>query len=440
MKHSTRPLAIDLFAGAGGMSLGFEQAGFDVIAAIEYDPIHAAVHEFNFPYAKTICADATKLNGTDILRCSGLSQGQVDLVFGGPPCQGFSLMGKRLADDPRNSLVFHFCRLVSEIKPRFVVMENVAGLAIGGARSVLEAVISMLHEDGYDVRTPVLTLNAAHYGVPQDRRRLFVLACHAGESLPEYPLQTHVLPHEESVFSLPHCPTVQEAIGDLPDIDNFEDLWVKDSVPYNPGPASVYARQLRGDIANDCDFSHPRIYHHNLLTSSMRTEHTDISIKRFAATQGGETEPVSHFLRLPLNGVCNTLRAGTASDRGAFTSPRPIHPVFPRCISVREAARLHSYPDWFRFHVTKWHGFRQIGNSVPPLLAWAVAKQIIMKALKVIPIKPNEAIRMGEERMLKYNMREAAAHFGVSPSVIPPRKRVTEVERIEPHEQVYIAD
>ncbi len=89
--------------------------------------------------------------------------------------------------------------------------------------------------------------------------------------------------------------------------------------------------------------------------------------RRFLATKHGDTEPISRFHKLDPKGVCNTIRAGTASDRGAFTSPRPIHPFSPRCITVREAARLHSYPDWFRFHVTKWHGFRQIGNSVPPL-------------------------------------------------------------------------
>ncbi|MGE5529862.1 MAG: DNA cytosine methyltransferase [Patescibacteria group bacterium] len=438
--RTSQPTAIDLFAGAGGMSLGFEQAGFDIVAAVEYDPIHAAVHEYNFPSTATICADVAQIGGTDILRQAGLDRNQVDLVFGGPPCQGFSMMGKRLSDDPRNTLVFHFCRLVLEIKPRFVVMENVAGLAIGDARSVLQGIISTLSGEGYKVRTPVLTLNAAHYGVPQDRRRLFILACRSDETLPDYPQQTHVLPHEANIFKLPQCPTVQEALGDLPNIDEFEELWESDSVRNSPGPASDYAMKLRGDIRDEGDFSRPRLFDHSLLTSSMRTAHTEISVKRFASTRGGETEPVSHFLRLAPDGICNTLRAGTASDRGAFTSPRPIHPVYPRCISVREAARLHSYPDWFRFHVTKWHGFRQIGNSVPPLLARAVAAQII-KALGVRPIKPVEPMPLGDERLLKFDMREAANHFGVSPSVIPPRRRMTEAERDDrANEQVCLAD
>ncbi|MFM6055520.1 MAG: DNA cytosine methyltransferase, partial [Sphaerospermopsis kisseleviana] len=116
---------------------------------------------------------------------------------------------------------------------------------------------------------------------------------------------------------------------------------------------------------------------HHILTSSLRTKHSPASEERFASTPHGKNEPISRFYKLDPDGLCNTLRAGTASNKGAFTSPRPIHPFTPRCITVREAARLHSFPDWFRFHPTKWHGFRQIGNSVPPLLAQAVAAEII---------------------------------------------------------------
>src|SRR5207244_3649928 len=125
------------------------------------------------------------------------------------------------------------------------------------------------------------------------------------------------------------------------------------------------------------------------LSSRLPTSHTPLSQKRFQATAAGETEPVSRFLKLDPMGVCNTLRAGTGSDRGAFTSPRPIHPHSPRCITVREAARLHSYPDWFRFHATKWHGFRQVGNSVPPLLARAVAAELV-RAMGIEAKHPTE--------------------------------------------------
>ena len=153
----------------------------------------------------------------------------------------------------------------------------------------------------------------------------------------------------------------------------------------------------------------------------MRTVHTPLSRKRFRATPHGETEEVSRFHKLDPNGVCNTLRAGTASDHGAFTSPRPIHPFSPRCITVREAARLHSYPDWFRFHVTKWHGFRQVGNSVPPLLGKAVASMIVERI--GTGAQKSEPRHTGDVHLLELNMSQAAEHFGVSNTVIPQRTR-----------------
>jgi DNA (cytosine-5)-methyltransferase 1 len=144
-------------------------------------------------------------------------------------------------------------------------------------------------------------------------------------------------------------------------------------------------------------------------------------------TPAGSTEPISRFLKLDPDGVCNTLRAGTDSARGAFTSPRPIHPHYPRVITVREAARLHSYPDWFRFHATKWHGFRQIGNSVPPLLGRAVAAQIVA-ALGIEPSRPVDALPLGTEAPLNYTMADAVKRFGLVGSPIAGRIRNIEGE------------
>ena len=179
---------------------------------------------------------------------------------------------------------------------------------------------------------------------------------------------------------------------------------------------------MRGQVEDPTDFSHPRISDPSLLTSSRRTEHTALSQRRFAETEHGKTEPISRFHKLDPDGVCNTLRAGTASDRGAFTSPRPIHYRYPRVITVREAARLHSYPDWFRLHSTKWHGFRQIGNSVPPMLARAVAREL-MRAMGVRPKKPKTAIALGDERLLYIDMARASSRFGVSADTIAKRSR-----------------
>lgn len=405
----TRPIGIDLFAGAGGLSLGFEQAGFDVVAAVEIDPIHCAVHKFNFPQTATICKSVTELTGDELRRRAGIGNRDIDVVFGGAPCQGFSLIGKRAFDDPRNQLVYHFVRLVIELEPKHFVFENVKGLTVGNHRRFLQEIIAAFQEGGYNVVSDYQVLNAADYGVPQDRRRLFLMGAHDGAKLPEYPKPIGRA-------------TVREAISDIPDAQTLLELWHRDWTKAKFGKPSTYAAMLRGKKDDPHDYGYRRIYDPSILTSSLLTEHTTLSRERFAATCPGDVEPVSRFKKLDLDGICNTLRAGTASDRGAFTSPRPIHPTVPRVITVREAARLHSYPDWFRFHVTKWHGFRQVGNSVPPLLARAVAGQIIA-ALRKKPEKPANAIGLGDVSLLGISMSAAAAMFGVSETVIAKRSR-----------------
>jgi DNA (cytosine-5)-methyltransferase 1 len=133
-----KPIGVDLFAGAGGLSLGFEQAGFHVGAAVEYDPVHAATHEFNFPQCATLCRSVADINGDYIRSHSKIGQEDIDVVFGGAPCQGFSMIGKRALDDPRNRLVNHFVRIVSELKPKYFIFENVRGLTIGEHKKFLE--------------------------------------------------------------------------------------------------------------------------------------------------------------------------------------------------------------------------------------------------------------------------------------------------------------
>lgn len=406
----SRPIGIDLFAGAGGLSLGFEQAGFDVAAAVEIDPIHCATHEYNFPNCKTICASVTDMSGSEIRRLAGLGNKEIDVVFGGAPCQGFSMIGKRALDDPRNQLVFHYVRIVAELQPKYCVFENVKGLTLGKHSDFLKELIAALGEAGYDVVLPYQVLNAADYGVPQDRKRLFLLGTRRGLKAPDYPIP------------LDHRVTVEEAIGDLPDANTFSELVVSDSVRAKWTTNSSYAQRLR-DLQNDPgDFGYKRAFDRDLLTSSLRTEHTALSQERFMATEHGKTEPISRFRKLPPDGLCNTLRAGTDSARGAFTSPRPIHPHQPRVITVREAARLHSFPDWFRFHATKWHGFRQIGNSVPPLLGRAIASSIV-EALDIKPIKPRKILDQGSTTLLGLDMGNAARYFDVPRDTIAQRTR-----------------
>jgi len=430
-----RPIGIDLFAGAGGMSLGFEQAGFDMVAAVEIDPIHCAVHEFNFPKTKVLCRSVVGLTGAEIRLRAGIGDRAVDVVCGGAPCQGFSMIGKRAFDDPRNSLVRDFLRIVKELDSNYFVFENVKGLTVGKHRAFLEELIEAAGEAGYDVRLKWQVLNAADFGTPQNRQRLILLGAKKGLTIPSYP-EKQTAPADRAGRSdptLPLGPTARDALADLPDADSFKSLLNTDEVKTGAwGEPSEYAKEMRC-LTNDAwHYGHVRSWKPGVLTSSTRTEHTEISKRRFKETTPGEVEPISRFYRLSPVGLSNTLRAGTDAARGAFTSPRPIHYEYPRCVTVREMARLHGYPDWFRFHETKWHGARQIGNSVPPPLARAVAAEVLV-ALGVEPSAPAGTLELGDTSLLRLGMAEAAAHFRVE-APIGKRDRKSGAKKRKQHE------
>lgn len=409
-----RPIAIDLFAGAGGLSLGFEQAGFDIAAAVEIDPIHCSAHKFNFPDTAILPRSVKGMTADDIRSAAGIGNRPVDCVFGGPPCQGFSLIGHRALEDPRNSLVLEFVRIVSELRARTFMFENVKGLTVGRHKVFLHELVQAFDDAGYNVRLPWLVLDAAHYGVPQHRERLILMGAKKGARLPDYPIpQTNPADAKKLVPGLPKGPTCKDALQDLPDADGFDTLIESDSVRTKTfGEPSSYAKELRCLTEESWHYGYVRRWDPEVLTSSARTSHTEISSRRFTETAPGDVEPISRFFKLPADGLSNTLRAGTDGARGAFTSPRPIHFAHSRCITVREMARLHGFPDWFRFNATKWHGARQIGNSVPPPLARAIAGSIV-KALRVEPEPPTKIADLGNPSLLCTGMAEAARHFGV---------------------------
>ena len=427
-----RPIGIDLFAGAGGLSLGFEQAGFDIAGAVEIDPIHCAVHKFNFPKTPIIPRTIEGLTAKEVRRLLGIGARAVDCVFGGPPCQGFSMIGHRALEDPRNRLVTDFVGLVADLDARTFVFENVKGLTVGAHRAFLAELVEAFDSAGYNVRLPWRVLDVANFGVPQHRERLILLGAKKGLRVPDYPVpSTHpadrpMLATPLLASALPIGPTCEDAIGDIPDAESFAQLSEGDVVRARSfGRPSKYARELRGGA--DCVWheGYRRTWDSQLLTSSARTVHTQISRTRFSETEPGTVEPISRFFKLSSFGLANTLRAGTDGARGAFTSPRPIHYAHPRCITVREMARLHGFPDWFRFHATKWHGARQVGNSVPPPLARAVARAVL-QALDLTPARPNEVLSLGDPSLLYLEMSEAAEHFGViAPSSRRDRKSGT---------------
>jgi DNA (cytosine-5)-methyltransferase 1 len=411
-----RPLAVDLFAGAGGMTLGFEQAGFDVAAAVEIDPVHCAVHEFNFPQTKVIPLTATGLSAPMIRKLAGIGRRKIDCVFGGPPCQGFSLIGHRALEDPRNNLVLEFVRIVAELDASSFVFENVKGLTVGRHHAFLEELVRAFDIAGYEVRLPWQVLDAAHFGVPQHRERLILLGTKKGRPLPNYPSRLTNAQSgrkQQRLQTLPLGPNCRDALNDLPNVDRFASLLDSDMISAKFGKPSAYAAELRCLTSAAWHFGYLRNWDASALTSSARTVHSEISRRRFSETKPGDVEPISRFFKLSEEGVSNTLRAGTDGSRGAFTSPRPIHYQHARCVTVREMARLHGFPDWFRFHATKWHGARQIGNAVPPPLARAVA-QMVMLALGGMPSRPERSLDLGNPALLNLDMSSAAAHFRVT--------------------------
>jgi DNA (cytosine-5)-methyltransferase 1 len=420
--HSPRPVAIDLFAGAGGLSLGFEMAGFDVVSAVEYDPVHAATHLYNFPLTDTLCRDVKQITAEDLrdsaargwaLHNPGEAEwdGVIDVLIGGPSCQGFSIMGKQDEDDDRNQLIYEFVRLVEELRPRAFVMENVPGFLHERFAALRDEAFTRLRAAGYTVGGHDQILLASDFGVPQKRRRV-VIAGTLEHGAPEAPLPTA----ETAV-------TVGEAFAGLPVVADYaaseaDTLTLTDEdVARLMEPGNAYLQKLRSPESGY--YAHPRRSPTDVLTGCKATVHKPTSVTRFAATEQGTTETVSRAYRLSSTKPALTLRAGTGRERGAFSASRPIHPTEPRVITVREAARLHSFPDWFRFHATNWHGHRQIGNAVPPLLAQAVARTV-MDSLGINARKGNlDDVPAGDEALLALSPTTAAQRLGALKEEVP---------------------
>ena len=334
---------VDLFCGCGGFSLGAHAAGFDVVSAYDVDPNLTLSFSRNFPDTGLNLEDVTTLTGERLLASAG---GKIDGIFGGPPCQGFSDIGRRAVDDPRRQLLGHFFRLVAEVEPAFFVMENVRGLAYSDARHVLDDALALV-SDRYAVQGPHIW-DAAHFGAATRRQRLFVIGIHKDRG--------EAMSLEEIAARKVEPTTVRAAIGDLHNAvrvgdDDGYDVWRF----ARPGRPSNYASAMRDQSGR--------------FTGHTKTVHGPEIARRFAALETGAIDPIGRHPKLDWEAQCPTLRAGTGADRGSYQSVRPIHPDEPRVITVREAARLQGFPDAHRFHPTVWHSFRMIGNSVSPVIA-----------------------------------------------------------------------
>lgn len=365
LSGSSQPKIIDLFAGVGGLSLGASRAGFNVVGAVERDPIARETHAINFPNSLHI---ADEINdgfcGEALLRRLGLKPGELYGLIGGPPCQGFSVIGKKSVEDERNVAFVHFFRLVAETKPLFYLAENVPGILNNNYANLLKAALAFVPE-GY-VILPPFKARASNYGAPTSRERVFFVGYRSDAVSPL--VNTDFAPSAD-IEQI----TVGEALKGLPvDINpNWQrekDAWcgvehpcsvptafrdrLKGTVPYGVG-SSEYLTKLKDGLVSAC----------------FGTRHDPVVAQRYGKLASGEKDKVSKSVRLDSARFCPTIRAGTDRDKGRFQAVRPIHPTQARVITPREAARLQGFPDWFAFHPTKWHSFRQIGNSVSPILA-----------------------------------------------------------------------
>lgn len=421
-----RPSIIDLFAGVGGMSLGMEAAGFDIDISLELNPIHAAAHHFNFPYTSTICGDITQYPSSKLEQIlQNRNRNELDLLVGGAPCQGFSQIGKRQLEDPRNQLIFEYFRVVKDLQPKYFVFENVPGIISGKHKQFIVELIEEFEKIGYTITLPYKILDTSVYKVAQNRKRFILLGSRQGTKKLCYP-NPQCSKSNGNSFSLfpdetsPIC-TAFEAIGDLEPFDAFigQDM----GIPFSELTYKPYSESFSYKKSDTFKLCHNRVLKSNLLWGHLGSNHTSTSIERFHKTIPGQTEKKSRFFKLAPKLPSNTLRAGTPSGKGAFTAARPIHYLHPRCITIREAARLHSFPDWFNFHRTIWHGFRQIGNSVPPLLAKYIGDEIIRNLdLSTDKIEIYN-LKKQEEKLLQMNMTEASKYFGYERSYMPKRKR-----------------
>lgn len=367
------PNIIDVYSGVGGLSLGAVRAGFRLAAAVDLDPIASESHARNFPLTKHLTEDVGKLSGDDLLELAGLRKGALDGLVGGPPCQGFSHMGKRNPRDARNNLFIHFFRLVAETLPRFFLAENVPGILDDPYKSIRTRALEHI-SDKYVVLEPI-KVRASDYGAPTTRTRVFFFGFKKRlfESIDEttFAAGNGVVPV-----------TVGDALEGL--AARIDPTWVTEEASWRKVgkmKAGKFSDLITGRVPKGIGDPLSLDRYENKRESSgfLATCHDPKVRERFAKVSPGSVDSVSRAPRLDLNGYCPTLRAGTGKDRGKYQSLRPIHPTADRVITPREAARLQGFPDWFVFHPTKWHSFRQIGNSVSPIVAERILRAVCLK-------------------------------------------------------------
>lgn len=354
---------LDLFAGAGGLSIGFMKAGYDVTEAVEFDRSIASTYKKNHPNVNVLVKDIKEIDQGNYYK-----NGDFDIIIGGPPCQGFSMAGSRIRkdfmDDPRNYLFKHYFNVVKKVKPKIFLMENVKGIKTMQNGKIFKEILNIFSDstmlDGAPYTLHCKIVNAKEFGVPQKRERMIIIGTlNEVNFTDDWNLTKKEIKKE--------CPTyfdevtVRDAIGNLPET-------TKDGEIKNPIPATEYQKYLSSESC--------------FLENHTKTNHSKLAVDRMSKIKNGENYTV---LKEKINSVhsgsygrlCWDQQAPTITTR--FDTPaggRFIHPDKNRTLSPREAARIQSFPDDFAFYGTKTSICKQIGNAVPPKVSYFLAKLI----------------------------------------------------------------
>jgi len=372
---SFRPTAISLFAGAGGCSLGFGQAGYDVRFATDIDGDAVESYRRNFPGTPCEAADIRQLTADAVLQRIGLKPGELDMLLGGPPCQGFSSAGVKAGDDPRNSLLGHYVRLLEGIRPKWFVMENVEGLLTSDGGSPVRDTVAAFLEAGYSLNLE--KVYAQGYGIPQRRKRVLIVGNRLGH---DFSFPEPVTRFSGNIFRKGEI-TFATAVGDLPSAATE----AGEPLAFREPPRNELQAYLRGDSASVTDHYAPAL--------------SEIQLERVRGLRPGQTmkdlpEHLQHesfqrrAFRRVMDGTPVERRGGAPSGLKRLFADEPsltitsaatrefVHPTDDRLLTLRECARLQTFPDWFEFAGSAASRIQQIGNAIPPMLARTVAEHI----------------------------------------------------------------
>ncbi|MET3463915.1 DNA cytosine methyltransferase [Variovorax atrisoli] len=367
----SRPISVDLFCGSGGLSEGLRLAGFRSVVAVDFDKNAAATFKKNHPDTVVLNADISQLDADEIKK--HLGGRELDLLAGGPSCQGYSTHGKRDPNDPRNFLFLHYLRIARALRPKWLLIENVQGLLTYNKGFFREVILDELEQMGYHADAKVLC--AADFGVPQLRKRVIFLATRQDCQI-TFPQPTHTATGQRGLK--PYV-TVGEAFFDLPPIQGNR----RDALDYTAAPRTHFQRYLRGGTkkltlheARDLSEQAAAIAAHVQEGQGLRNVPLSVLPDRFKKMRTISTGE--------LRRDCTTLYHRLSRAKPSYTitcyfrnvaSGPFLHPLEDRSLSIREAARLMTFPDTYEFCGTSIP--RQIGNAVPPLLGRAVGEHIL---------------------------------------------------------------